>query len=91
MTFCCFFHPDIVSGQEKGSMMIISENLSIKIILIFITIITKSTCHYYCSNSAPPPLALRNSTPKLPVAAGKEISLFAKKGFLGDFVVTGGF
>ena len=64
--------------------MIISQNLSIMIIIIFITMITMSTCHYYCSDSALPPLALRNSTPKLPVAAGKEFSLLAKKGmFLG--------
>ena len=88
MKFCRLFDHDIVSGKEKGSMMISSENLSIKIILIFITM---STCHYYCSDSAPPPLALRNSTPKLALAAGKEFSLFAKKGFFADFGVTGGF
>ena len=62
-------------------MMISSENLSIMIILIFITM---STCHYNCSDSGPLPLALRNSTPKLAVAAGKDFSLFVKKGmFLG--------
>ena len=86
MTFCWFFHHDIVSGKEKGSMMIISQNLSIMIIIIFITMITMSTCHYYCSDSALPPLALRNSTPKLAVAAGKEFSLFAKRGFFGILV-----
>ena len=65
--------------------MISSQNLSIMIILIFITIITMSTCHYYCSDSALPPLALQNSAPKLAVAAGKEFSLFAKKGIFWGF------
>ena len=90
MTFCRLFHHDIVSGKEKGSMMISSQNLSIMIFLIFITIITMSTCHYYCSDSAPPPLALRNSTPKL--AAVKEFFIFfAKKGMYWGFGVTRGF
>ena len=65
--------------------MISSENLSIMIILIFITM---STCHYNCSDSGPLPLALRNSTPKLAVAAGKEFSPFAKKGIFWGFEVT---
>ena len=91
MTFCWFFHHDIVSGKEKGSMMIISQNLSIMIILIFTTITTMSTCHYYCSDSALPPRALRNSSPKLALVAGKEFSLFAKKGIFWGFEVTGVF
>ena len=66
--------------------MIISQNLSIMIILIFTTITTMSTCHYYCSDSALPPRALRNSSPKLALVAGKEFSLFAKKGFFGVLV-----
>ena len=85
MTFCRLFDHDIVSGKEKGSMVISSQNLSIMIILIFITIISMSPCHYYCSDSALPPLALRNSAPKLAVAAGKEFSLFAKKGIFWGF------